>query len=40
MLQGNMEKRNKMTSTLKESVLGKFYVIIHTAWQVNVELLY
>ena len=36
---GIMEKRNKITGGLKESVLGEFYVI-HTAWQRNVELLY
>ena len=34
-----MEKRNKITGTLKDIVLGKFYVI-HTAWQRNIELLY
>ena len=37
---GIMEKRNKITGGLKESVLGEFYVIIHTAWQRNVELLH
>ena len=34
MLQGNTEKRNKITGTLKESVLGEFYVIIVHSYSV------
>ena len=37
-----MEKRNKITGTLKDIVLGEFYIIIVHSYSVakNVELLY